>query len=96
MLKMFYIYRRKQNMYIVSQRVLMQQLQVDEYLNEYSVLYKYDLFWCLSWESEGKYSPGDSGVASHALVYIKLFVLKGGAPFAENSGFISREISGFA
>ena len=42
MLKMFYIYRCKQNMYIVSQRVLMQQLHVDEYLDEYLVLY--DLF----------------------------------------------------
>ena len=95
MLKMFYIYRRKQNMYIVSQRVLMQQPSGQIFERIFSVI-QVRLVWCLSWESEGKYSPGDSGVASHALVYIKLFVLKGGAPFAENSGFISREISGFA
>ena len=57
MLKMFYIYRRKQNMYIVSQRVLMQQLQVDEYLNEYSVLYKYDLFGACPGKVRGNIHP---------------------------------------
>ena len=55
MLKMFYMYRRKQNMYIVSQRVLMQQLQVDEYLNEYSVLY--DLFGACPGKVRGNIHP---------------------------------------
>ena len=43
MLKMF-TYTDASKICTLCHRVLMQQLQVDEYLNEYSVLYKCDLF----------------------------------------------------